>query len=513
MKLSFKENTVNVLESKEDYTIEGLDIEEDNQGNIWLIGDKKAFVLSKNGKTYKTVEHSGELNFKSKVPRSLKRKDGSIWIATVDKGIIIANDFTLKTEYLDTSKGLIDNRVWEIEEDSRGEIWLGTPSGINIIDLKENTIKALGPELLHLTRINYSINKIEEISKDIYFIDAAGGFLILNRQKSLITKYRGNSKSPFKLWDIELMNEQFILMTTNVGLLKYDIYNNTLEKITSKNNPDIFIEANQSIIHLDSQENLWLPTLNGLAKINLNSHTISYIRKQQGLCSDDVFVIKKSKEGDLWVATLDGLAILNPEKNTLTNLKEENGLIPDELYDLIEKDNIMYAASVNGLIHIEKSSAKSGNNNFFNFNKGLGFKSNDYLENSPKFLKNGQFWAGVSSPSNEFKLLVMEGAPKPDTITSNIHITNMFVMDEEPGFIPKNTSDSLNTKITSYAITNEMKWDSVTYPYAIPAGLELPYDQNSLSFSYANGDVYNRDKLTYRFILDGEDTDWTFAST
>jgi signal transduction histidine kinase len=56
-----------------------------------------------------------------------------------------------------------------------------------------------------------------------------------------------------------------------------------------------------------------------------------------------------------------------------------------------------------------------------------------------------------------------------------------------------------------------MQWDSVSYPYAIPEGLELPYDQNSLSFGYGSNDVQNREKLTYRFILDGEDEDWTYA--
>ncbi|MEP1984243.1 MAG: ATP-binding protein, partial [Maribacter dokdonensis] len=38
------------------------------------------------------------------------------------------------------------------------------------------------------------------------------------------------------------------------------------------------------------------------------------------------------------------------------------------------------------------------------------------------------------------------------------------------------------------------------------------YDQNSISFSYGSNDIFNRDQLNYRFILDGEDEDWSYAA-
>jgi signal transduction histidine kinase len=187
-------------------------------------------------------------------------------------------------------------------------------------------------------------------------------------------------------------------------------------------------------------------------------------------------------------------------------------LIPAETYDLIELDTLMYAASVDGLIPIERKTAKTSKNGYLNFNEGLGFKSTDYLEGSARFLKNGQFWAGVGSPSNIFKLMVLDAAPKPDSLTSSVFITNLFVMDEDPGFSSKIATDSLNTEGASYAKTKNIQWDSISLPYANPYGLELPYDQNSLSFSYASGDIFNRDQLTYRFILDGEDEDWNYAA-
>lgn len=511
LRLSLQEDTVQVLDAENGYNIVGGQMVEDNHGNLWILGNSEAYILNKRRRAYKTITLNSALRGRFRLTRPLKLKDGSLWIATTDKGVVIANEFTLKTEYFDTSRGLINDQVWDIEEDSKGNLWLGTVGGINIIDPKNKTIKALPHELLHSTFEN-TVIKIEEIRDDIFYIDAVSGFSILDRQKNKITVYASNPNSVFRVWDLEFMNEHTFIMTTGQGIFIYDIKNNSLKKITPKTDPENLEKGNQSIIYYDGKEILWFPTNNGLAKIDLKAETLSYLREEQGLCDNETNVIVPSKEGKLWLATLNGIAILNLEQNTLTNLKEENGLIPAETYDLIERGNMMYSGSVDGLIPIEKSLAKTSNQGFYNFNKGFGFKATDFLEGSAKFLNNGQFWTGVGNTSNEFKLLVLDAAPQPDSLESSVFITNLFVMDEDPGFKENSSIDSLNNKTTSYATNYKMKWDSITYPYGLAEGLVLPFDQNSLSFSYANGDLFNRDQLTYRFILEGSDADWTYAA-
>ncbi|WP_084273322.1 ATP-binding protein [Maribacter antarcticus] len=511
LQLSLKDKKIKVLDAENGYNIKGRALEEDNQGNFWAFGNEEVFVLSKNRNTYKTIGLNSKLSGNRRLTRPLKRKDGSLWIATTDKGVVIANDFTLKTEYFDEARGLVDDQVWDIEEDSRGELWLGTTKGINIIDPKKSTIKALSHELLHST-IQNTILYVKEISKDIYFIDATSGFSIVDRQKNRITQYASNIKSPFVIRGFAVKDNHTFLLYTRDGLFTYNIESNTLKKLISKTNPNILKAASQSLLVYD-KEILWVPLQNGLAKVNLKTNTLSYLREEQGLCDNSAHVAYFSKEGELWVATLNGIAILNLEDNTLTNLKEGNGLLPAEMYDFIERGDTIYAASVDGLIPIDKASAKTTNKGFYTFNEGLGFKSTDYLEGSAKFLKNGQFWTGVGNTSNEFRLMVMNAAPIADTTVSSVRITSMFVMDEDPGFDNNKQVDSLINSVLSYAVTNQMEWDSITLPYAIPSGLELPYNQNSLSFSYGSGDLFNRDQLTYRFILDGEDEDWTYAAT
>jgi len=511
IKLSLTEQKVSVLGSENGYTITGDKIENDADGNLWVFGAKEAFILSKTRDASKTIDLNSTLQASLKIPSPLKRKDGSLWIATTDKGILITNQFTLNTEYFDESRGLINNEVWEIEENSRGEIWLGTRGGINIIDPEKKTIKTISHDMLQST-IKTSILYIKEITKDIYFIDAGSGFSIFDRNKNIITKYASNANIPFRVWGYTVLNDHTFWLYTPEGMFVYDIAANILKKIISKTNPDILKAANQSGITYNNSDTIWVSTFYGLAKIDIKNQTVSYLTEKEGLCGNVGTVVKITKEGELWAATQNGIGILNLEQNTLTNLREENGLIPDEIYDLIEKGDLMYGASVNGLIPIEKSTAKTTNKGYYNFNEGLGFKSNDYLEGSSKFIKNGQFWAGVASLSSEYRLMVLNAEPKIDSTTSTVQINNMFVMDENPGFGLSIKKDSTNMQTSTYASTNSITWDSVKRPYHIPEGLTLPYDQNSISFSYGSDAIFNRDKLNYRFILDGEDEDWNFAS-
>lgn len=508
LRLSLNEQKVQVLDKENGYEILGSSIQEDEQGNVWIFGKAEAFVLNKKMESSKTIDLNSTLQASLRITRPLKRKDGSLWIATTDKGVVIANDFTLKTEYFDDTRGLIDSQVWEIEQDSEGQLWLGTNNGINIIDIKNNSIKAISTGQLN-SRPNNTINFIKEISKGIYFLNTRPGFSILDRQKNTITHY----DTSLELFGagISAINEHTFAIYTDQGLFVFDIKDYTLKKVVSKNDPDILKAGSGSVMVYD-EETLWIPTTNGLAKVNLKTNSINYLREEQGLIDNDTNAVLFSEEGELWVATLEGMAVLNLKENTLTNLKEENGLIPADLFDLVEKGKFMYAASLDGLIPIEKATVRTTDKGFYTFNGGLGFKTNDYLQGSPQFLKNGQFWSGVANPSNEFKLMVLDAAPIPDTTVSSVQITNLFVMDEEPGFEKHNSTDSLTNNASSYAIKTQMEWDSVSMPYPIPEGLVLPYDQNSLSFSYGSGDVFNREQLTYRFILDGADDDWNYSA-
>ncbi|WP_157588915.1 sensor histidine kinase [Psychroserpens burtonensis] len=506
LKLSLRAQTIQELDDENILEDRAFVMVEDQQGKLWIFGEKGISVLNKEATAYKTIELTSEPSW---IRQPFKRKDGSLWFPTRDKGVIIANDFTLKTEYFDKSRGLINDQVWEIEESTNGEIWLGTAGGINIINPKKKSIIALSHDMLHDTEFKNTIGEIIEISKDKYLISAGLGFSIIDRQENTLTKYASNPESPIYFSGYAAVNAHTLLLTSRIGLFLYDIKNNILKKsllnIDYKKN---IRQLTGEVVYAD--DILWIPSHNGLIKVNIKTNTISYLTEEQGLCENDGTVAVLSKEGELWVATKNGIAILNLEDNTLTNLKEENGLVPPVIFGLTDNEDTMYIASLNGLIAIDKSTAKTSSKGFYNFNSGLGFKGNDYLQGSPTFLKNGQFWAGVTKNESKFNLLIIDEAPQPEPNISSALITNMFVMDEAPGFDTQTSNDSLNIQASSYASRTEMKWDAITFPYAMPEGLVLSNNQNMLRFGYASGDLFNRNQLSYRYLLEGEDDDWSY---
>ncbi|PTM01998.1 MAG: hypothetical protein DA407_15500, partial [Bacteroidetes bacterium] len=217
LQISLKNKKTSVLSTENGYNIPGHQIQEDNLGNIWVAGRNEIFILSNDKKSFKTIGINSSMLGNLKRVRSLKRKDGTLWFGTVDKGVIIANEFTLNTEYFDASRGLIDDQVWDIEEDSRGELWLGTTAGINIINRQKNTIKSLSHVQLHRVNAN-TLLYIKEISKDTYFLHNGLGFSIYDRQNNKITIHVSNTKTPLEIRGFANSDDHTFWLYTPEGL-------------------------------------------------------------------------------------------------------------------------------------------------------------------------------------------------------------------------------------------------------------------------------------------------------
>jgi signal transduction histidine kinase len=83
----------------------------------------------------------------------------------------------------------------------------------------------------------------------------------------------------------------------------------------------------------------------------------------------------------------------------------------------------------------------------------------------------------------------------------------LWTSDRTKGFLKNNfPSDS------SYLFQNKIQWDSISPGFQMPINLRLPYDQHSFNFSFVNQSALGRDKIYYRYILEGEDSEWSDVS-
>jgi signal transduction histidine kinase len=204
--------------------------------------------------------------------------------------------------------------------------------------------------------------------------------------------------------------------------------------------------------------------------------------------------------------------------------------VPQEIYDMAEQNGTIYAGSADGLIAVKKPVLPVNKKlpwSFVNYGKREGFPYNDYNQNTGIVTKNGQSWWGITPV-----LTVVTQEPVADTLLPQVNITGINIMDKSLSFTTWSslgnhlkTGDTLwdETKTTyylkntlpkdsGYLINHHIRWDSITPGFKLPTGLTLPHDQNSVNFSFNNNDIKGREKIMYRYILEGADKTWSEVS-
>ena len=523
--VSLEKQTATNIDERNGYYGNARLFEEDHQGRLWLIKNDTINVLSKDRTQMKTLVTNSPVGLPQKMGCVMKDVKGLIWIGTLTKGILLIDPDGPLPEHLDVLNGLTNDEIWSFEQDHRGEIWMGSRNNIDIYNPSTGSIKTINHSFIINNATNNRISFIKEIEEDKILVDGIHGFNLIDRTENTITKYIDNVKLANRVFGVIKDVTGTYWLATSDGLSVYNPETNIF-KMFPESSP---LSDSRLVIGIEVDESgrYWLATNNGLLIIDPDKNTIQHLREQEGLCHNTIMKLMQREDGKLWVATRDGLSIVDPVNRTITNLREAEGLMPDELYDLREKEGTIYIGSVNGLIQVTPPSDPNTPWSFFRYAEAQGFPSNDYKRNAGILLNNGQLWFGTS-PGNKLTILTQD--PIVDTTSCPVSITGLRIMDENPSFESSatfrsyfDTKDSLFSSDgkqvftqhtlppdSGYVFENNIQWDSLSYQYRIPLGLKLPYDQNSLKFSYTNLCILNRDKIAYRYLLQGADKSWIY---
>lgn len=506
--------------------VNGSMYEEDDQGRLWVAKNDTIQILGKDRSEIKAIVTNGPVTSQGKFARGILHDHrGVIWIGTLTKGILLIDSNGPLVEHLDESDGLANAVIWSMEEDSRGDIWLGSNAGIEIFNPEKDRIKTISHENLHSSNQN-TINLIKQFEEGKYFIDAVGGFSILDRSKNLITKYGSEQTFNTRVWDFIHSGSNNFWIGMSEGLVSIDTESLNIKRVRVRSDQI----AGTRIVEMieDQQGRIWAGTDEGLIIINREENTMQYLTETEGLCDNDIMRLMMRENGNIWVATINGLSIINTNDQAIINIGEAEGLIPDELYELQEKDGTVYIGSVNGLFIVNPPSDLNTPWSFYAYKEFQGFPSNDYKRDASLALSNGQVWFGTSPVD---KLTILTQDPVMDTIPCEVHITGLSIMDDNPSFESVSakqsffaTGDTLWStdgteyytdmsvfKDSGYVFDHKIRWDSLISRYNIPTGLKLPYDQNYMRFSYTNLCMLNWDKIIYRYMLEGADKDWQYG--
>lgn len=251
---------------------------EDRDGNLWIGTPNGLNRLDRDGVRRFTTE-DGLTN--STIKTMFKDSRSQLWIGTFGGGLLQYRDG--KFEVYNTQNGLSDNFVTAINEDIHGNLWIGTNNGLNRFKDGQFQVYTTGDKL--------SDNMITDIYPD--------------RDGVLWIATNGGGLDRFK-------EDRF--MHFNTGLNQFD--NTVIYRIMEDSRSNLWMSSNQGLFSVSRH------SLNRFGDGKSLTVTPYHFTEQDGLrtsvCSGGFQPAGwMTPQGRMWIPTLQGLAMIDLHRVTL----------------------------------------------------------------------------------------------------------------------------------------------------------------------------------------------------
>jgi len=381
--------------------------------------------------------------------------------------------------------GLSSNFIWDFDEDSEGNIWIGTSDGVNIL----NDSTGIFTHLTHQPGNNNSLadNEVRTLlycpREKCFWLGLYGtGVDMYNIKTGNFNHYAPiagkNSISNSYVSDLLFDSDGFLWIATARGLNRFDPDSN-LFKVYFNKPEEANSLCNDIVVSLfeDTKKNIWIGTNRGLSKYNKATHTFTnyFHNPSFGLNNNTIFYITEDYAGKIWLGTSGGgLIKLNSETEEFKIYTTEKGLPNNIVYAILEDDERNLWMSTNlGLAKFYPIGEK-----FVTYDVKDGLQSYEFNLGSGYKDKNDRMYFGGMNGFNVFK---------PEEIKINPNVPVIV--------------------ISAFRKFNEIQ------PFELFDGdtILLRHDDNFFSFEISALDFTNPSKNKYRYILENFDKDWINA--
>lgn len=534
-----------------------LTISESKDEKLW-IGTYRGGLFLFDPQQKKYVPHNiDDTSFKGYAVSNLyDEKNGSLWIGTQGNGLfkynLISN--TWIRCYFDATdqESLSNNDVNAIFKDNANIFWIGTYNGgVN----KYNPSKS---QFLHYKKIannpnSMSANGMRGIFEDskgrLWAGTTLGGLNLINRAaaEQQFTFFSTSTVPPFPDDRLNMITEDtqgnIWVATLNKGLVKISVEENAKTKQISykfetyqhedgnTNSPNH--NSIRSIYYEEKNNILWLGTLNGLTKFDIDkqyfeSHNVNYKNKDSLSHAVIKYIVQDTDENILWIGTDGGLnrydkkvkkfkryeqdsknpnslsanvinSLLVDEKGTLwvgtvggglnrfdketetfVAFTEKDGLPNNVIYGILEDDNGKLWLSTNkGISRFDKEK-----NEFYNYSADDGLQSDEFnIYAFGQSKKTGELFFGGINGFNVFHPdSIAPSKFEPQVVLTDFKVFNKSVKDYENSSLKKH----------------------ITFAEA----LELSYENDVFSFDFASLDYKNPLKIKYQYKMENFNEEW-----
>jgi len=503
---------------------------QDREQNFWMATNAGLYIYNGSNSTIKFLNESNGLS-DDNVIHVMNDNQGQVWIAT-NRGLNLIDTKGIMPNFLTAADGLSGPDVWSFLEDRQQCLWIGSRQGIDIFYPDKNIIKKVDHEF-QLSKGGQISYRFHNLKNGKYLIVSPGlGFSIFDPEKETITTITKEQGLKNVFAGSSMVDNQGRIWTGsfgNAGIEIIDLEKGTFTLLTNENGliGNIVWEINQ-----DNRGMIWAATDKGINLIDPVNNTISYLMENGKISERNGGAILNDEAGRVWHGTRSGILIVDQEKGLLTTIAAENGLINPAVYTLYKNQGRIYAGTGNGLtVFIPKPKGNSPADNEWNYDvksygKEQGFIFTDFNSGSAISYLN-KLWFGI-----ETQALTVIDIPTEDSTLSTTHISGISISDQLHNFYTNQTiikkhpaldtlysvkRDTFFTKSNlpkdkGWLQENNIRWDSLSGYFNLPVNLKIPYEQNYLSFQFTGTHLTNRDKVRYRYILEGYDHAWSEIS-
>lgn len=320
---------------------------EDPDGNLWIGTDDAGISFFEPGKgrftNYKPQKGRNSLAYQN--IHALLYAQGKLWIGTYSGGLDVMDVSSRRfRNYRSTpdANSLCSSSVYALYRDRLGDVWVGTPLGLNRYNALRDDFERIG-ELS-----NCDISSIVEDNRGNLWVGTLGdGIFRLDIRAGVWTRYAVSpSVQSDKVLTICLdENDRLWIGTSGDGLFSFDYEHATVVPCVNEAFPS-------GVIHkiIPDAGCLWISTNRGIVKFNPERNTTEVYNHYDGLPSDQFSPNAgiRTRDGRIYFGGINGFTSFSPDKLqknklpptvTFTNLRVWDRTMGNRLRDdLPERD-------------------------------------------------------------------------------------------------------------------------------------------------------------------------------
>lgn len=435
----------------------------------FFIVDKNKIFIGTINKDKHPFKFTDTLDFKNSIINDhlLVGKNDIVWFSTNDNIFMLkANDGRFK-KYIQNENYKVSTRG--IVSDKYGNVYVGSYSGL----FKLNTFRKTTTKI---TDVDYPFNYYNSLliqNDSILWAIGEDNFIkSINIKSGKIKTTRYNGKENFRSLFIKEKSIDSLWIGSEKGLF---VFIKSLKKFEKYKIESINDDLTVYDILKDSNGILWIATSRGLFFKRKGKVILNYSTKNIFFKDKIILVIHEDKNNNLWIGTNNsGVALLNFKTGDTEIFDQSRGLSNNTVCGILESDGQMWFSTFYGLSVLNKNTKK-----FNNFYIQDGLSENEFNMRSFHKKDNYTFYFGGLNGITELN-------PK------NFN----FKKKEYKVYLSKKEyfSEVKGKNVTDYSHNFEK--------------IQLPYDKNYFSAEFSINDMYDHEKSTYYYKIDGLTDGW-----